>query len=117
MAAKKRVPLGANFRDPIPQQGRQTTSSRAVHRINNRLETALLQSMAQGGGIDGATQAVQILGPAVKTLGLTGFRDRDATCGQTALHPLGEVPFHRPPEMAFDLEAKPFRRVMAGGGH
>ena len=73
--------------------------------------------MAQSGGIDGATQAVQILGPAVKTLGLTWFRDCDATCGQTALHPFGEVPFHRPPEMAFYLEAEPFRRVMTCGDH
>ena len=117
MAAKEGIALRADFAHRLPQQRRQTTSGRAMHGINDHLEAQALQPMAQRVRVHGAAKALEVFRPTVKAFGFPGLRHRDAAGLQAPLNALGEITFHRAAEVALDLEAKPFRRVVAGGDH
>ena len=78
MAAKEGVPLRADFAHRLPEQRRQTTSGRAMHRIHDHLETQALQPMAQRIGVHRTAQAMEVLSPAVKAFGFPGFGHGDA---------------------------------------
>ena len=51
---------------------------------------------------------------AIKTFATASHRYRDASSGQPSFHRCSEGALHRSTKWAFDFEAKPFRRVMAG---
>ena len=51
---------------------------------------------------------------AIKTFATASHRHRDPSSGQPSLYGCSEGALHRSTKGAFDFEAKPFRRVMAG---
>ena len=88
-----------------------------MHRVHDHRQPHAFKAAAQAIEIELVAQARQVLSAGVKAFGVALDRSGDAAGGQATLHGGGEIALHRSTKGAFDLEAKPFRRVVAGCDH